>query len=681
MKKYLLLALLSATVFSCKKTENKIVEPVEKSIKAFKVETPTDTTIFKSNSILVKSDINNKYLSRTDNSITFNNDESLSLVNVGDVIYSQPTSFAPNGYAYRVTGITNVGSTTSFSTEYACLEDVVSKTSQYRDYVLESDALKSQFYKTLQWLPDFNALATGITVESTLNTTKASNFLERISKRIKSHSITATEATMQYIFFDKDGQFETTTNDQVILEFKLKYNLANTHLFLENGYFNFQGSHKWDFSAYFIWEASTALTENDKKDFKEKLKNEIMGKRFNVLSVDLLPATPTTLAFRPKLDIFYKIGFDLKGEFKIGGELTNLRYDFKVENTIGNPTLFTTSGSILNQGTFTGKVEALVELDVSLGFGLGITCYFPAFEYEKEKKSYIGLYTDVTATFRPNLSNFTYNQTNGKMCADIDLPYSLNWQTYLEAKVGIWRNKVTLPQPNPIVLVTVPPFNGTLGTKTICVPLANIDLLDGLIAFYPFNGNANDLSGNNNNGVLIGATSTTDRKGSPNSAYNFDGISNYIEVPHNTTLNIKDEISISVWINPVNTNGDQRIIDKTTVSQGDAYMIDTRPSQELRFIVGNPNPSNPPMTSAIISQSNKWYYIVTTYDKSNVKFYIDGVLVSTFPQTGQSTTNTNPIRIGANSILNGNWFNGKIDDIRIYNRILSNAEIQRLFNE
>jgi len=71
---------------------------------------------------------------------------------------------------------------------------------------------------------------------------------------------------------------------------------------------------------------------------------------------------------------------------------------------------------------------------------------------------------------------------------------------------------------------------------------------NGLVAYYPFNGNANDASGNGNNGVVNGATLTSDRNGSVNSAYSFNGVSNYISVGDNATLN-PNSISISGWIN------------------------------------------------------------------------------------------------------------------------------------
>ena len=60
---------------------------------------------------------------------------------------------------------------------------------------------------------------------------------------------------------------------------------------------------------------------------------------------------------------------------------------------------------------------------------------------------------------------------------------------------------------------------------------AQVNLANGLIAYYPFSGNANDASGNGNNAVFNNATLTTDRFGNPNSAYYFDGVSNYIQIP------------------------------------------------------------------------------------------------------------------------------------------------------
>lgn len=81
---------------------------------------------------------------------------------------------------------------------------------------------------------------------------------------------------------------------------------------------------------------------------------------------------------------------------------------------------------------------------------------------------------------------------------------------------------------------------------------AQVNLTQGLVAYYPFNGNANDASGNNINAVTTNATLTTDRIGTSNSAYYFDGATSYIQLPYSNLYNFapQDSFSISVWVLP-----------------------------------------------------------------------------------------------------------------------------------
>jgi hypothetical protein len=76
-------------------------------------------------------------------------------------------------------------------------------------------------------------------------------------------------------------------------------------------------------------------------------------------------------------------------------------------------------------------------------------------------------------------------------------------------------------------------------------------LRTGLVAYYPFDGNANDQSGNGNNGVAYGASLTTDRFGNTNSAYTFDGINDYIEVSSGSNFNFQTYLTISLWMRPL----------------------------------------------------------------------------------------------------------------------------------
>lgn len=73
-------------------------------------------------------------------------------------------------------------------------------------------------------------------------------------------------------------------------------------------------------------------------------------------------------------------------------------------------------------------------------------------------------------------------------------------------------------------------------------------LIDGLVAYYPFNGNADDESVNTNNGTVHGATLTTDRFGNANSAYSFDGLDDYIMISSSSSLDIRGNLTISAWV-------------------------------------------------------------------------------------------------------------------------------------
>ena len=77
-----------------------------------------------------------------------------------------------------------------------------------------------------------------------------------------------------------------------------------------------------------------------------------------------------------------------------------------------------------------------------------------------------------------------------------------------------------------------------------------VNLNLGLRAYYPFSGNANDVSGNNNNPVFNNATLTADRLGNPNSAYHFNGVYQYMRIPNKPSLNFGNTISLSVWVRP-----------------------------------------------------------------------------------------------------------------------------------
>lgn len=211
---------------------------------------------------------------------------------------------------------------------------------------------------------------------------------------------------------------------------------------------------------------------------------------------------------------------------------------------------------------------------------------------------------------------------------------------------------------------------------TIKAQLPSYVPTNGLVAFYPFNGGANDISGNANNGTVNGATLTNDRNGLPSAAYNFNGINNYIQIPHNVLLNLTNSLTISVWYNTNDISLSQRLIDKTTNNVADSWLLDHRPSNQARLIVS----TGQPLSNANLAASNIYVHLVVTYDGALVKFFKNGILENSVALTGATPINSNPVMIGANSTLNASWFKGVIDDVGLWNRALTQSEITALYN-
>jgi hypothetical protein len=215
---------------------------------------------------------------------------------------------------------------------------------------------------------------------------------------------------------------------------------------------------------------------------------------------------------------------------------------------------------------------------------------------------------------------------------------------------------------------------------------------NGLVGWWPFSGNANDESGNNYNGTVNGATLTTDRFGNVNSAYSFNGSSDYIQVADATALRLSGtDYTISVWFNEtylVNTEH-QAIISKrnpyTPPANLDGWLlyIDvlTSPMGKVGIV-----PAGYPNTCAYTANPitlNNWVNIVEVYHSGTqiVETYMNGVLNNT--TTGVSSPNnttTLPLYIGSDKESNSYFFNGKIDDIGIWNRALTYQEITDLYN-
>jgi len=216
---------------------------------------------------------------------------------------------------------------------------------------------------------------------------------------------------------------------------------------------------------------------------------------------------------------------------------------------------------------------------------------------------------------------------------------------------------------------------------------------NGLVGWWPFNGNANDESGNGNNGTNNGATLTTDRNGVANQAYSFDGYNDLIRIQHQNTLNLMGDYSISVWYkgnyqNIFNNNWcfiAKRDDNGNCCSPNVPYQI-AIPFNSTNYAVplmvyanGNYTFSTLPNTSPI--SLDQWQNLIITNTSDFLKFYINGQII--FSENISSllrAPNTSDLLIGSvNRELGAEWMNGKLDDIGIWNRALTDCEIQNLY--
>ncbi|HTQ50900.1 MAG TPA: LamG domain-containing protein [Candidatus Acidoferrales bacterium] len=222
-------------------------------------------------------------------------------------------------------------------------------------------------------------------------------------------------------------------------------------------------------------------------------------------------------------------------------------------------------------------------------------------------------------------------------------------------------------------------------TSTLLLPFfvanatAQSFVTNGLVAYYPFNGDANDASGNGDNGTVNGAILTMDRNGITNSAYNFNGTNNYISFPTVPTAQV-DNWTISAWLKPGSTNqigiaigmGFDNGSTGNGYSLGIAEPVAMTPGNQMFSLFGGLGqvPGGYHFTD-----TNQWYQAVMLRSSGVLKFYLNGVQT---PNTSTSTPLTPAaFRIGSNIGLR--FFNGVIDDVRIYNRALSSNEVASLY--
>ena len=225
-------------------------------------------------------------------------------------------------------------------------------------------------------------------------------------------------------------------------------------------------------------------------------------------------------------------------------------------------------------------------------------------------------------------------------------------------------------------------------------------LSDGLVAYYPFNGNADDASGNNHHGGVFGALLTGGHSGVPGTAYNFDGVNDYVTVPYSSDFQLQ-EFTVGAWIQPAD---DSYITSAVIAGRGEdsttdraSYIFDIAPIASrfgvgLRLLYEDNGDTERYFAYGYYPPVGTWTHLATTRSSSGeVGIYVNGVLQQQWASSATVTTQCfQDFTIGARhwnptgsppasgpTILAG-FFPGVIDEVRLYNRALTAEEIDQL---
>ncbi len=196
------------------------------------------------------------------------------------------------------------------------------------------------------------------------------------------------------------------------------------------------------------------------------------------------------------------------------------------------------------------------------------------------------------------------------------------------------------------------------------------------VAHFIFSDEAIDQSCLENDGVENGNVDyLVDRFGDSNKAASFDGDGDYIDIGNSTAFDFTDRMTITTWIKANFLDNDATIVGK---GEGSWSLKRVGSTDRVVFSLTGVEPN---VESSTGINDDRWHHLAATYDGSMVSIYVDGVLNSQEAASGSIALNSADVWIGANSENSGNDYRGLIDDMIIYNRVLSADEVLDHYTE
>ncbi len=224
--------------------------------------------------------------------------------------------------------------------------------------------------------------------------------------------------------------------------------------------------------------------------------------------------------------------------------------------------------------------------------------------------------------------------------------------------------------------LTVTARDSAGNTSTDQLTVTYTPAVAGLVAAYAFNENGGgtvaDASGTGNQGTISGATWTT--QGRYGNALQFDGTNDRVDVLDSNSLDLTNGLTVEAWVFPTTLSGWRTVLMKET-SNGLSYGLyahDNAPRPAGYVLIGG---GDREVLGNAALPLNTWTHMAITYDGTTLRYFQNGTQITSRAQTGNITTSASPLRIGGNAPW-GEYFSGRIDEVRVYNRALSAAEIQ-----
>lgn len=243
-----------------------------------------------------------------------------------------------------------------------------------------------------------------------------------------------------------------------------------------------------------------------------------------------------------------------------------------------------------------------------------------------------------------------------------------------------------------------------MGCERWDLPRSPVNLSEGLVAYFPFDGTPLDASGNHLNGQLLnGATYGPDRADKAASALLLDGVDDYFELPDNALLRPTTALSVSLWLRARAVTSTSHVFNKSTYAdhQNQQYSALLRPPYaigdgkgpgvELLFDLNQDGSCAPelPLKQFVsyydpLFQAARWYHFVAVFSGTTGKIYVNGEVKRTETSLPNAPVDACPggsLRFGAQAAVDLNPFGGSLDEIRVYNRALTDAEVDALFRQ